>query len=48
MVEPLEMAYKVNHDLGVPGFQEPEVKFGFINKNITTLAENKSGITAAE
>jgi hypothetical protein len=45
MVEPLELAYQVNHDLGVPGFEDPEIKFGFINRNVVTLAENKTGTT---
>lgn len=44
MLEPLEEAYKVNNSLGVPGFQDPEIKFGFINRNIVTLAENPAGI----
>lgn len=45
MVEPLEIAYQVNHDLGVPGFEDPEIKFGFINRNVVTLAESKTGTT---
>jgi len=38
MVEPLEVVRDVN------GW-DPEVKFGFINKNVVTLAENSSGMT---
>ena len=43
MVEPLEVAYKVNHDLGVPGFEEPDLKWGFVNRNVLTLAEAGGG-----
>lgn len=45
MVEPLELAYNINHELGVPGFDEEEIKFGFINKNVLTIADSGSGIT---
>jgi len=45
MVEPLEVAYRVNQELGVPGFEIPDLKFGFINKNVVTLAESPAGIT---
>lgn len=45
MVEPLELAYQINHELSVPGFEEPEAKFGFINKNVLTLAETSGGIS---
>lgn len=38
MVEPLEIVQKVN------GW-DPEIKFGFINKNVVTLAESPAGIT---
>lgn len=38
MVEPLEIVRDVN------GW-DPEVKFGFINKNVVTLAESKGGMT---
>lgn len=39
MVEPLEVVRDVN------GW-DPEVEFGFINKNVVTLAENPSGIAS--
>lgn len=44
MLEPLEEAYKVNNSLNVPGFEDPELKFGFVNRNIVTLAESESGV----
>lgn len=44
MFEPYEKAYKVNNDLGVMGFENPEIKFGVINRNVVTLAESKSGM----
>lgn len=43
MVEPLELAYEINHELGVPGFEIEGLKFGFINKNVLTLAETSGG-----
>lgn len=45
MVEPLELAYQVNHDIGVKGFSDPEIKFGFVNRNVVTLADSPAGMT---
>ena len=45
MLQTLEDAYKVNHALGVPGFEEKDLKFGIINRNIVTLAENPAGMS---
>ncbi len=46
MVKPLMDAYRVNHSQGVVGFEIPDLKFGFVNRNIVALSEDKSGVKA--